>query len=95
MSPAHLRVGRVPLFKQQGTGASQEIQGLKIYPELSQPKHELPNSFLSKEASQLSTRGRGSDGNNINQEEGRKSYILIIKMLLLFKIKKMEVTKYE
>lgn len=94
MSPAHLRVGRVPLFKQQGTGASQEIQGLKICPELSQPKHELPNSFLSKEAGQLSIRGRGSAGNNINQE-GRKSYILIIKMLLLFKIKKMEVMKYE
>lgn len=56
MSPARLRVGRVPLFRQQGTRASQEIQGLKICPVLSQPKNKLPNGFLSKEASQLSPR---------------------------------------
>lgn len=81
MSPALLRVARVPLFKQQGTGASQEIQGLKICPELSQPKHELPNSFLSKEASQLSAWGRGSEEKNIDQE-GRKSLIIVVIIII-------------
>lgn len=85
VSPASPRVWGLPLFNQQGTGASQEVQQISVWYFHNQ---RVSSSFLSKESSQLSTRKRNSE----EKKNRREVNLLKKKMLLwLLKMKKMEV----